>query len=711
MTLFNVIYCRRSDGKLETEGKNRVREKNEPTKEQLDSTPNEKGVSDYYRPLTMHDAKHLDWRRKLAGMLVKELGGKDFSYADGAYILDDLPENYRLFEHVKSKPTDGDAKPGKTHAGGGHDRQDAYLYGHPGGRKKRFRSPGDFFPHLLWLCTDEAGDPMNCTCKLCSPDELQTDVKSGPAKGGTVSMKVESQKAEQAVNKMPAVEIPARSTAQQLAPATAHSKPATQSITAPAASPPRQQATPQQNPQQRVSQPHAPQQQAPQPQAPQRQLEVATLPTPKDIDQQIDTTYGQFSFRLGELVWFNRGAAWALGVVIRRWMLRNMPPHHSRRYVIQPLSAPFLPQNTVIIEIETAMRPWLAWSPPIFCHQGLNQGPQPTFSTVDWNAVVSGRYGPSNDEIVIVDASIMAARAIDSTYTPFGYLKSSPITQVQSDAQPHYTTHQMFWNGVYIGGERVWVGDPVRLRASNSEDVLVISQIIERPLQFISTQPTAPTKVLLTGNVISCSTLPSDAVTPDRQHLVPQRMREDLEARNKAIQAIGGPKSFWKILQYGQVVDVADVKGRWYETSIMAPIVNQQPNYSDCVRDGQTDSVARSFNGRIDVNRTAGIRHDKRESAFGRAVPEGLRLIEGTEPPTPAMEIAPRTEPPQQQQQLPPQSQPHVHHMPMQTEFDTQMSGNDQADGLDQFIDLGEEETESMTAFGQPYGSQGSYFH
>ena len=66
------------------------------------------------------------------------------------------------------------------HAAGVYERQDAYLYGHPQGRKKRFRSPADFFPHVLWLVTDKEGDPRNCSCKICSPegDEETAEVVS-----------------------------------------------------------------------------------------------------------------------------------------------------------------------------------------------------------------------------------------------------------------------------------------------------------------------------------------------------------------------------------------------------------------------------------------------------------------------------------------------------------------------------------------------------
>jgi Transcription-silencing protein, cryptic loci regulator Clr2 len=43
------------------------------------------------------------------------------------------------------------------------NRQDYYLYGHGSG--KRFRSPNQFLPHLLWLAKEANGD---CPCEICS---------------------------------------------------------------------------------------------------------------------------------------------------------------------------------------------------------------------------------------------------------------------------------------------------------------------------------------------------------------------------------------------------------------------------------------------------------------------------------------------------------------------------------------------------------------
>jgi hypothetical protein len=91
---------------------------------------------------------------------------------DRNYILEELPEGYVLWEHVKykiDKLAENKREKGK-HAAGVYERQDAYLYGHPQGRKKRYRSPADFFPHILWLSVDKEDDARNCSCKICSPE-------------------------------------------------------------------------------------------------------------------------------------------------------------------------------------------------------------------------------------------------------------------------------------------------------------------------------------------------------------------------------------------------------------------------------------------------------------------------------------------------------------------------------------------------------------
>lgn len=183
---YPITICR-SDGLLEVKTKG-ITELNQPTTPQLDDTPDNDGNVDCYKKLESDEPKAVDWRRKLGGMMMHVLGGKGHAgmaslvscvsrscsqHADKNYILKELPEGYVLWEHVKynvDKAAEEKKKEKGKHAAGVFERQDAYLYGHPQGRKKRFRSPADFFPHLLWLATDPEGDARNCSCKICSPD-------------------------------------------------------------------------------------------------------------------------------------------------------------------------------------------------------------------------------------------------------------------------------------------------------------------------------------------------------------------------------------------------------------------------------------------------------------------------------------------------------------------------------------------------------------
>lgn len=72
------LYIARSDGKLAiTSSKSKQKELNRPTEAQLDQAPNAKGVSDFYKELDFGDPKEVDWRRKLGGMLMREIGAKE----------------------------------------------------------------------------------------------------------------------------------------------------------------------------------------------------------------------------------------------------------------------------------------------------------------------------------------------------------------------------------------------------------------------------------------------------------------------------------------------------------------------------------------------------------------------------------------------------------------------------------------------------------
>ncbi|KAK6000378.1 hypothetical protein QM012_003624 [Aureobasidium pullulans] len=614
MGRFHPVYIRRSDGMLETatkSGARIVKEANKPTPKQLDDKPKSDGVKDYYREVAIDESKHMDWRRKLAAMLARDLNLD----MEKGYILAHFPENYRLFEHVKTAKKGGDGEPKtKTHAGGGNERQDAYLYGHPLGRKKRFRSPGDFYPHLLWLATDPEGDSDNCSCKICCPEELDASMK------------------EKETNTNPVL---ARRPSNQTKPSVTPTA-ATQS-SAPITSTTRNDATMTSlAPYPMTADSHAV-----------AVAQAASRAPPKPEDYDIDSQYGIFLFRQGEMVWFDRQGAWGLGVIIERSKVGN-----NSRYRVQPLSFPDHPTQPVTITRDRDLRPWLAWSVPPYTHQALNQVTHPLhYSTFDFNALAQGKYGPGTTEI---DASIMAAKAIDATYTPFC---ASSRSETQS-----YT--EIRWDAIYLGAEKIWVNEPVRLAAPAGQEaprILVVRAIVERT-QKSSQQ--AYSSISFVGDVyvmlpapmepITMSRAPNGIVSGSDTTNVPLRLLEDIRRRNIASIQAKGKAYQWKLLERNKVVDLKDVKGRWYESTLFLPILlpRQAEEYEERVREGLIPEVLVLMNGHGDCNKDPNdhrrllpdVRAATREQAWGKAVPTRTTIQDSvnrpvaTQPPAPAQQ-------------------------------------------------------------------------
>lgn len=520
---------------------------------------------------------------------------------ESGYILVSLPENYRLYEHVKKTEKDGRTEvKNKTHAAGGNDRQDAYLYGHPHGKRKRFRSPNDFFPHLLWLCTDESGDPDNCTCKLCSPEDLENLVP-----GAKVKLEKHVKQEQEA---KPSVSQHGAQMSRQ---------PSLQGTTV------KQEPRP-------VSRQALPATRQPTP-----------LPPPRDPDQKMDRQYHTFMYRPGELVWFKRGQAWGLGCVLRRWIAPT-PSNDPNRYyyTVQPLSYPFQHLEAVVKASNSEMRPWLAWSVPRFTNDGLNNMPDPPrYETADWQGMMQHRYGNGDME---VDGSILAAKAVDSTYTPFG--------QTQS-LDPEPGVREIHYNGLFLGAEKIWVGDPVRLHLGSGTDIMVLHSVIERRRTSAVNTQTLQQEVKLLGDVYTLSqvahpdpSIPTPASPNANPHL-PPRLTDDLGYRNNRSIHARRAASYWKLVAPQQRLGLNDVKGRWYEASLMLPILQPQL-FEDAVRKGEIQESSLWMNSRGDClnsNRAPqlprlpkeNVRTETRKGAFGKALPANAEIKDGVAPPLP----------------------------------------------------------------------------
>ncbi|KAI0272510.1 hypothetical protein BC834DRAFT_948875 [Gloeopeniophorella convolvens] len=125
------------------------------------------GQVNYMKPLALEDSPNIHWRRQIATKVAERMGkppGKN-------YVLRAWPEGYHMYCHYKGKQ----AAP----------RQDLYLMGSV--HTKRFRSVPEFVPHAIWLLTDPTLDRGNCECKYCAkvPQRVISEHLGFRARGGS----------------------------------------------------------------------------------------------------------------------------------------------------------------------------------------------------------------------------------------------------------------------------------------------------------------------------------------------------------------------------------------------------------------------------------------------------------------------------------------------------------------------------------------------
>ena len=636
MAEWKPVWIARSDGQHEIKTKKNGRELNAPTSAQLDRNS---GENDYYELLEIDDPVAIEWKRILGGMLHREQKGP----ADQLWILVDFPENYRLYKRFKdkkdSKPRINDPpKQVKADGKDGNKSEDYYLYGYPLGHKKRFKSAVDFFPHLLWLAQGTSNQRTDCECKQCSPEWVQ-NVTILPGKGSSVP-KTESAALQRdsptvlkdSMTPKPQVVIKQRSMSQdsnkmskpvpKTQPPTSKAPTLTAKGPAPAPAPaakalppgPKMSPAPSkigQQPNVSVARTAAP---VPNLVAP------TSLPSAKSLEQDQDAQYGKYLYRPGELTWFNRGSAWGLSVIIKRDLFKDQRGQDRPRYLVQPLSHPFSHPATKIISSEDDLRPWLAWSAPNPTHQALATA-NLDYKGINWRDVVDGRYGDGDVE---VDGSIYAAKMIDDSFTLIDPLSNNTTT-----------TGERSYNGIFFGGEKIWVGEPVRLRVPHGHDVMIIHQIIEKLKQNSTSINSA--SVFIAGDVYRYTTIPYIVgQEPAENPSLPQRLRQDLKYRNRVSIASKRTISFWKLYQASARLGITDIKGRWYESSTLLPILHGPVTFQQDVQRGDVHDVGNFINGRGDANGAPGkpgTRYTDRLEAFGKAVPAGTKISRGLDGP------------------------------------------------------------------------------
>ena len=329
----------------------------------------------------------------------------------------------------------------------------------------------------------------------------------------------------------------------------------------------------------------------------------------QSAEQKLDgEANGNYLYRPGELVWFNKGQAWGLAVISKRQTLNNMP-----RYLVQPLSHPLSHPEYQIKDIEDQIRPWLAWSVPATTHQQITNL---SYEQVPWDHVVRGDFGHGD---AVVDGSILAAKAIDGSYSLFDRAENAL-------AGPG----EVYYNGMFLGAEKIWVGEPVRLRVLDDKVimVLIIQKLIERSI------PPSTSNVTFIGDIYKLNEMP----TPYKNHsewptpALPSRMVADVRFRNEvADRAKRGVWYEWQLLEPAARRGIPDIKGRWYETRTLLPILilGGKPAFQKALSTGDIDDVSKHMNGRGDSSTLNGQRKKNRKDTLGRAVPADFKVSRG----------------------------------------------------------------------------------
>jgi hypothetical protein len=477
--------------------------------------------------------------------------------------------------------------------GGGKPRRDTYLYGHPKGPRKRFRSPMDFAPHVKWLSFDKTKNPANCGCNACkggpppgaSPPAMPTPVPTVPPQVMPAATRIVP--AGVPATAGPTVPSPPTTTRRQAVPATVRAPAVIQSpVPAP---------TPSFSP--------VPTQQQ------QSLLEAYLLASATNAEREHDLRFPGLSiYRLGEQVWFQTGPHWALGVVL------EIPPPPNSTYKIHPLHSPLICEQTLPhTEIKAIdLRPWVAWSTPPVTNPNLSTDNRIEYENLPWQQ----ERGSGSIE---VDASILKSRDVDVSFTLID--KLTP--------QNHYA-------GVYHGAEKLWVGDAVRLKAtscptySTGREIMVITSIQD----FMPNNPHGTrlreTGVTLTGDIFRLTNHTQSIPAPPG---LPNTVQADLTLRGKF--AIPNPTCpYWSyaLVARSFSVKLEDIKGRWYPGSSLFRIMHGINRFSQLA---ETQSISHQewdeIGSKMNEMGTGGNgsvlgyrRYEHRHQAFLKAIPQNV---------------------------------------------------------------------------------------
>ncbi|UZP45855.1 hypothetical protein NXS19_013667 [Fusarium pseudograminearum] len=406
--------------------------------------------------LAEDDPRFTEWKVKLGILLKQELCPNP---DEGNPWLVNFPRGYWLYEKSKH----------------------LWVSGYPI-KVKLFKSPQEFAVHLIWLLSTSM-DYRDCCCAHCNAANI---IKGGSASDEGLIITHEPSKNDkmpprvtpvplppmpgqtsQKPGTVPDTIVPRLASTQSTPAATAQNSPAPTPVSAAATNVQRVRQPPQTRPQEQVIQPPPQLQQqlqpAPQPQQQQQQQPLQIQHQPQiQQQQQIQQQSPNLAqappqpqpiqwalksailFRSGELVWYQNGNTWRLGVIASS---------SNGQHEVMPIGHGIVQQNNVT-KTDGDMRPFYAFTvPPVT----LSELKDKNYDGVPWESLFQSSVDGNRREVLALDASKMAAVKIDYSYSLWSKLTED--TKVKT----------VTYYGCFFGAERVEIGDAMRLKSLPAE--------------------------------------------------------------------------------------------------------------------------------------------------------------------------------------------------------------------------------------------------
>ncbi|KAI1276120.1 hypothetical protein F5Y07DRAFT_141025 [Xylaria sp. FL0933] len=520
----------------------------------------------------------IEWQNKLGQALAAEV----LPEGTGLYFLQDFPTHYHLrWYQAKDEKKKSQAK-------------HYYLFGYPeepGASKARkyYRSPNQFLPHLLWLI-GESQNRGDCACEFCSGSKpitskaAKTKLALPPGQGAPSTTTSTLAPAAASNNNVNPNVNPVTSTTKNTTTAPSTTQRPTNILPTTA-----QQSVSHETP---TSAPFQVSNVAP-------GVSPHLYPIAHDHDAL---------FRAGEIVWFKNNNSWRVGMTL------TSRPSLS----IIPLTHPLYRTQEVLKE-EADIRPFLAFSIPQI-NLALQEFKGQALAQIDWQTLQE-RFGantdPSRREGLAIEATKLAATRVDQSYSTFNAVQVSG------------PDHDDF-GGVFLGAEKICVGEAVRIKLSREQQeqsqekgmpwVLVIKRILIRK---------EGGTLMFEGSLWTLQHLFSnEQIFSDEQHQtpgpvqLPTALLGEKEFRNGILRNSGWSVK-WVLMNQNITVNESAVRGRFYETRRLTPILNPA-KFQEMIQTQRVTDIQTLLNNRGDSSGPYVGRVLNRAQAVAGAVPPGV---------------------------------------------------------------------------------------